>query len=311
MCFSNEFSVLKPFGFKIISRKISKLYNMKVKDSQQSIKELIVLALNEDIQAGDHSSLACVPSGTLGEVKLLVKESGIIAGVQISKVIFKHLEPECIFNQLLNDGDPIKEGDIVFTIKATRQTLLKGERLVLNYMQRMSGIATSTAVYCNLIKGTSTKLLDTRKTTPNNRIFEKMAVKIGGGHNHRFGLYDMIMLKDNHIDFAGGIKEAINKTNVYLKENQLDLKIEIEVRDFEELNEVLKIGDVDRIMLDNFSVENTIKALKLIDGRFESESSGGITKKTIRSYAETGVDYISVGALTHQIKSLDLSLKAI
>ena len=276
-----------------------------------SILELIRLALKEDINNGDHSSLACIPINAKGEVKLLVKEKGIIAGVEIAKMVFKEIEPSCEFTTLINDGQKVNYGDIVFTLKATSQTLLKGERLALNYMQRMSGIATSTAEYCKLIEGTNTKLLDTRKTTPNNRIFEKLAVKIGGGYNHRFGLYDMVMLKDNHIDFAGGITSAIKKTNQYLNDNNLDLKIEVEVRDFTELNEVLACGNIDRIMLDNFTVLDTIKALKLINNKFETESSGGITNKTIRSYAETGVDYISVGALTHQINSLDLSLKAI
>ena len=275
------------------------------------IEDLLKQALQEDIQDGDHSSLACIPAEATGKCHLLVKQAGIIAGIEIAKQAFNIVDSRLNFNQLLNDGDTIKPGDIAFTIEGSRQSLLKGERLALNYMQRMSGIATSTNNYIQLINHTSCKLLDTRKTTPNNRVFEKLAVKIGGGFNHRFGLYDMIMLKDNHIDFAGGIEQAIKKTNKYLVDNKLDLKIEIEVRDFQELKEVLATGNVDRIMLDNFSVEDTREALKLINGKYETESSGGIDKTTIKAYAETGVDFISVGALTHQINSLDLSLKAI
>ena len=275
------------------------------------IEDLLKQALQEDIQDGDHSSLACIPAEATGNCHLLVKQAGIIAGIEVAKQVFNMVDSRLNFNQLLNDGDTIKPGDIAFTIEGSRQSLLKGERLALNYMQRMSGIATSTKEYSQLINHTSCKLLDTRKTTPNNRVFEKIAVKIGGGFNHRFGLYDMIMLKDNHIDFAGGIEQAIKKTNRYLVDNKLDLKIEIEVRNFQELKEVLATGNVDRIMLDNFSVEDTREALKLINGTYETESSGGIDKTTIKAYAETGVDFISVGALTHQINSLDLSLKAI
>ena len=275
------------------------------------IEDLLKQALQEDIQDGDHSSLACIPAEATGNCHLLVKQAGIIAGIEVAKQVFNIVDSRLNFNQLLNDGDTIKPGDIAFTIEGSRQSLLKGERLALNYMQRMSGIATSTKEYSQLINHTSCKLLDTRKTTPNNRVFEKLAVKIGGGFNHRFGLYDMIMLKDNHIDFAGGIEQAIKKTNGYLVDNKLDLKIEIEVRDFNELKEVLAVGSIDRIMLDNFSVADTKEALKIINGKYETESSGGIDKTTIEAYAETGVDFISVGALTHQINSLDLSLKAI
>ena len=284
---------------------------MKSSPLNMLIEDLLKQALQEDIQDGDHSSLACIPAEATGKCHLLVKQAGIIAGIEIAKQAFSIVDSRLNFNQLLNDGDTIKPGDIAFTIEGSRQSLLKGERLALNYMQRMSGIATSTNNYIQLINHTSCKLLDTRKTTPNNRVFEKLAVKIGGGFNHRFGLYDMIMLKDNHIDFAGGIEQAIKKTNGYLVDNKLDLKIEIEVRDFQELKEVLATGNVDRIMLDNFSVEDTREALKLINGKYETESSGGIDKTTIKAYAETGVDFISVGALTHQINSLDLSLKAI
>lgn len=276
-----------------------------------NIDHLIDLALEEDINHGDHSSQACIPENAKGACQLLVKEHGILAGMDIAKRVFTRIDPDCQFDELLKDGDRIRPGDIAFTISSSNRNLLKGERLALNYMQRMSGIATRTKEYVDLIKHTSTTILDTRKTTPNNRIFEKLAVKIGGGSNHRFGLYDMIMLKDNHIDFAGGVQPAIDKTKQYLIDNKLDLKIEIEVRDFDELNEVLSIGGVDRIMLDNFSPADTRIALKSINNRFETESSGGITKETLKDYAETGVDFISIGALTHQINSLDLSLKAI
>ena len=284
---------------------------MKSSPLNMLIEDLLKQALQEDIQDGDHSSLACIPAEATGNCHLLVKQAGIIAGIEVAKQVFNIVDSRLNFNQLLNDGDTIKPGDIAFTIEGSRQSLLKGERLALNYMQRMSGIATSTKEYSQLINHTSCKLLDTRKTTPNNRVFEKLAVKIGGGFNHRFGLYDMIMLKDNHIDFAGGIEQAIKKTNKYLVDNKLDLKIEIEVRDFNELKEVLAVGSIDRIMLDNFSVADTKEALKIINGKYETESSGGIDKTTIEAYAETGVDFISVGALTHQINSLDLSLKAI
>jgi nicotinate-nucleotide pyrophosphorylase (carboxylating) len=275
------------------------------------IDELIEIAINEDIGDGDHTSLACIPSNASGKAHLLVKENGILAGMELAKKIFNRIDPNLIFTQLLVDGSRVKVGDIAFTIEGNRQSILQAERLVLNFMQRMSGIATSTAYYVSLLDGLKTKVLDTRKTTPGLREIEKWAVKIGGGENHRIGLYDMIMIKDNHIDYAGGIKEAINKTVEYLKTNKKNLKIEIESRNLDELHQILRIGKVDRIMLDNFSYDDLRTAVKLIDGRYETEASGGITDKTIRNYAECGVDYISVGALTHQIKSLDLSLKAI
>lgn len=277
---------------------------------QEFILKAIKTAFTEDIGDGDHSSLACVPSSAIGRAKLLVKDDGVLAGVEVAKLIFEHYDSKMKFNQFMNDGDVIKVGDIVFEIKGASQSILACERLALNIMQRMSGIATKTAKVVSIIKGTETKLLDTRKTTPNFRIFEKEAVRIGGAHNHRFALYDMIMLKDNHIDYAGGIAQALTKTNNYLKSVKKDLKIEIEVRDFNELGQALKHGGFDRIMLDNFTPKNLSKALEIIDNKFETEASGGITESTIRGYADTGVDYISMGALTHQINSLDLSLKA-
>lgn len=277
---------------------------------ESMIKEAIDLAFREDIGDGDHSSLACVPKDATNKAKLLVKEAGVLAGVEIAKTVFNNFG-SFKFQQFKNDGDKIEKGDVVFEVEGSAQGILSCERLALNIMQRMSGIATYTQTLCKLIDGTNCKLLDTRKTTPNFRVFEKEAVRIGGGFNHRFALYDMIMLKDNHIDYAGGIEAALNKTNQYLKDNNKDLKIEIEVRDFKELEEALRVGGFQRVMLDNFTPEDTVKALSIIGRGYETESSGGITEKTIRSYAETGVDYISVGALTHQVKSLDLSLKAI
>ena len=275
------------------------------------IDSLIDLAIAEDIGDGDHSSLACIPIDAVGKVQLLVKEDGVLAGVEISKRILKKIDPDFEIYILLNDGARIKHGDIVMTIRGRTRSILQAERLVLNFMQRMSGIATQTARYAELIKDLPTRVLDTRKTTPGMRHIEKLAVVTGGGMNHRMGLYDMVMLKDNHVDFAGGIENAILKTNRYLKEKNKTLKIEIEVRNFEELKEVLCVGNVDRIMLDNFTVENTKKAVEMIAGRYETESSGGITLETIRAYAECGVDFVSVGALTHHISSLDLSLKAV
>ena len=268
-------------------------------------------AINEDIGDGDHTSLACIPTTNIGKAKLLVKENGIIAGVDIAKKIFKKFDQNFKINIFIKDGQKIKKGDIIFTVEGKTHTLLKAERLVLNLMQRMSGIATNTNSYVEQLKGLKTKVLDTRKTTPNMRFLEKLAVKIGGGENHRMGLYDMIMIKDNHVDFAGGIEKAIENTKKYLTKNNKNLKIEIEVRNLKELQQVLNFGGVDRIMLDNFDTETTKIAVKKINGRFEIESSGGINLKTIRAYAECGVDFVSVGALTHQIKSLDLSLKAI
>ena len=277
----------------------------------KDIDELIELAIKEDIGNGDHTSLSCIPKNATGKAHLLVKEKGIIAGIEIAKKVFSTIDNTIQFKQLMNDGDSINVGDIIFTAEGSSQSILKAERLALNFMQRMSGIATKTAFYVNLLDGLSTKVLDTRKTTPGLRTIEKMAVKMGGGNNHRMGLYDMVMIKDNHIDYAGGIQQAIASTNTYLSENKLNIKIEIEARDLTELDEILLAGNIDRIMLDNFSFDDMRTAVKLIDGKYETEASGGITEKTIRKYAECGVDYISVGALTHQISSLDLSLKAI
>jgi nicotinate-nucleotide pyrophosphorylase (carboxylating) len=272
--------------------------------------DLIRLALNEDVADGDHSSLAAVPDEKLERARLLVKQNGIVAGVAIGIQIFKEVDATLDVEQLMADGDEIKAGDVILTVAGRAQSILKAERLVLNVMQRMSGIATHTRELKRLIEDLPVKLLDTRKTTPNFRVFEKMATVIGGAHNHRMGLYDMVMLKDNHIDYAGGIEAAIEKTRAYLQEKQLDLKIEVETRNLEEVDEVLRVGGVDIIMLDNFSLDDLREAVKRIDRRFETEASGNITKETIREVAETGVDGISSGALTHQIKSLDLSLKA-
>ena len=279
--------------------------------TEQLIDELIDLAIKEDIGDGDHSSQSCIPEDAQGKVQLIVKESGIIAGIEIAEKVFKKIDPEIKMDIFIKDGTRVKPGDIAFTVEGKVWTLLKTERLVLNIMQRMSGIATRTNEYVKQLEGLNTKVLDTRKTTPGLRVLEKMAVKIGGGENHRMGLYDMIMLKDNHIDFAGGIENAITSVKEYLKANNKDLKIEVEVRNMDELNEVLRVGGIHRIMLDNFDPQQTKDAVKLIDGRYETESSGGITMDTLRDYAECGVDYISVGALTHHIKSLDMSLKAV
>jgi len=274
------------------------------------VDEIIESALLEDIGDGDHSSLACVPESATGKATLFVKDDGILAGVDLAVRIFRKYDPSLEVDVRIIDGTPVKKGDIAFTVTGSSRSILATERLVLNFMQRMSGIATQTNRIVSLLEGTSTRLLDTRKTTPCIRYMEKWAVRIGGGENHRFALYDMIMLKDNHIDYAGGIKPAIERTQAYLKESGKNLKVEIEVRNFDELNQVLAIGGVDRIMLDNFTVEQLEEALKLIPSNYETEASGGITIDTIRDYAETGVDFISVGALTHSFKSLDLSLKA-
>lgn len=275
------------------------------------INNLIEMAIAEDIGSGDHTSLSCIPADATGKAQLLVKEKGVLAGMEVAKMVFQRIDKNLIFNPLLKDGDFITPGDTAFTIEGSNQSILKAERIVLNFMQRMSGIATKTNHYIQLIEGFNTKVLDTRKTTPGLRLIEKMAVKIGGGQNHRMGLYDMIMIKDNHIDFAGGIKAAISKTNAYLKENSLDLKIEIEARNLTELDEILAVGNVDIIMLDNFSFEDMRTAVIKINGKYKTEASGGINETTIRAYAACGVDFISVGALTHQINSLDLSLKAV
>lgn len=274
------------------------------------IDELIKLAFAEDIGDGDHTTLCCIPSDAEGAQKLIVKEDGVLAGVEMAKRIFAAFDPTLKMEQFLNDGDEVKVGDVAFIVRGKVQSLLQTERLMLNVMQRMSGIATVTRRYARQLEGLKTRVLDTRKTTPGLRIIEKEAVKIGGGVNHRIGLFDMILLKDNHVDFAGGITNAIKRAQAYLQEKGKDLKIEIEVRNLDELQEVIECGGVDRIMLDNFSPELTRKAVEIIDGRFETESSGGITFDTLRSYAECGVDFISVGALTHSVKGLDLSFKA-
>jgi nicotinate-nucleotide pyrophosphorylase (carboxylating) len=275
------------------------------------ILELIDNALREDIGEGDHSTLSCVPESAIGKAQLLIKEDGILAGIELAEIIFKRFDPSLHIEIFLKDGTAVKSGDIAFIVSGSSRSILTTERLVLNCMQRMSGIATQTNKIVSCIEGCVTKLLDTRKTTPGIRILEKWAVRIGGGHNHRFGLFDMLMLKDNHIDYAGGIRPAILRANDYLKSQKKNLKIEIEVRNIQELNEVLEVGMVDRIMLDNFSPDEIRDALKIIPPQYETEASGGITIETIRSYAETGVQFISVGALTHSAKSLDMSLKAI
>lgn len=270
----------------------------------------IELSLSEDIGDGDHSSLACISKSETNKAKLVAKQEGIICGIDIAREVYALVDKSIKFTAMMNDGDRIKKGDIIFRVEGSAIGILTSERTALNYMQRLSGIATSTNEYVELIKGTRTKLLDTRKTTPSMRLFEKYAVKVGGGYNHRIGLYDMIMLKDNHIDFAGGVENAITKTKEYLKNVGKELKIEVEVRSMEELERVLKIGGINRIMLDNFTPELLQKAIERIGGKYETESSGGINKDTILNFAKTGVDFISVGALTHQIKSLDLSLVA-
>lgn len=275
------------------------------------ITEIISKALAEDIGSGDHTTLACIHQGAMGRAQLLVKEDGVLSGSDIARRVFEMEDVEMIFEKFIEDGSPIKNGDIVFSVAGRVHTILKCERLVLNIMQRMSGIATRTAHYVSLVEGTGVRIIDTRKTTPNLRILEKLAVRAGGGYNHRMGLYDMILIKDNHIDFAGGIKMAITQANKYLEQTLSGLEIVVEVRNFRELEEVLEVGQVKRIMLDNFSVEDTRKALSLVGGRYETEASGGITEKNIRQVAQTGVTFISVGALTHHIKSLDLSLKAV
>ena len=275
------------------------------------IKDFVRLSIEEDVKLGDHSTLSCIPKNKLGSAKLLIKENGIISGIEVAKEIFKTYDNSIEFIANLRDGEEVKIGDIAFIVNGSSRTLLTIERLVLNVMQRMSAISTLTDKFVQELKGFKTKVLDTRKTTPLNRFLEKQAVKIGGGHNHRFGLYDMIMLKDNHIDFAGGIKEAIIKAKNYIDTENLNLKIEIETRNLQELKEVLKYGGVDRIMLDNFSFEDLKLGVELINGKFETEASGGIDLKTIKNYALCGVDYISVGALTHSVKNMDLSLKAI
>ena len=272
--------------------------------------KLIDLAFAEDIGDGDHTTLCCIPEDAMGKSHLLIKEEGILAGLEVAKKVFDRFDPTMQVEVLIEDGTHVKPGDIAMIVTGKIRSLLQTERLMLNIMQRMSGIATMTNRYVRLLEGTKTRVLDTRKTTPGLRMLEKQAVKIGGGTNHRIGLFDMILLKDNHVDFAGGIANAINRCHAYLKEKGLDLKIEIEVRNFDELQQVLDCGGVDRIMLDNFTPEDTKKAVDIIAGRYETESSGGITFETIRSYAEQGVDFVSVGALTHSVKGLDMSFKA-
>jgi len=278
---------------------------------EKEIEIIITNALREDIGDGDHSSLACIPATATGKAKLLVKDNGIIAGVEFAKHVFAKVDNNLKVQTLIKDGSPVKKGDIVFYVEGSSQSILKAERLVLNGMQRMSAIASKTNEFVKKLEGTKTKILDTRKTTPGIRAIEKWAVKIGGGENHRFGLFDMIMLKDNHIDFAGGITAAITKTKHYLIEKGLDLKIVVEARDLNEIKEILGCGGVYRILIDNFNYEDTVKAVKLIGDQCLTESSGGITLESVRKYAECGVDYVSSGALTHSIHNMDLSLKAV
>lgn len=282
-----------------------------LKDHQNELMSFIETALSEDVGDGDHSSLACIPASAAGRAHLLIKEPGVIAGLPLAELIFHKVNPLCTIQYLMKDGDAIKPGDIAFIVEGPSRALLTGERLVLNCIQRMSAVATKTQHYQKLLAGSKTKVLDTRKTTPGLRLLEKYAVSVGGGINHRFGLYDMVMLKDNHIDFAGGIAAAVAKTKQYLKDQGKNLKIEVEARNLQEVEEILRSGGVDRIMLDNFSFEDTRTAVALIGDQCETESSGGITEKTLRKYADCGVDYISVGALTHSVYNLDMSLKAI
>ncbi len=275
------------------------------------LEEFIEKCLREDLGDGDHSARACIPEHVMGKAKLLIKEDCILAGVELAHMIFKQVDQRFELETFCEDGDAVKAGDVAFIVSGPSQKMLSAERLVLNFMQRLSGVATQTARYAQAIEGTGAKVLDTRKTTPGLRYLEKWAVKIGGGENHRIGLFDMVMLKDNHIDFAGGIEQAVRNTKDYLALHNKDLKIEVETRNLSEVKQVLQVGGVDRIMLDNFSTEETVQAVRLIAGRVETESSGGITLDTIRSYAECGVDFISVGALTHSVKGMDMSLKAL
>ena len=281
-----------------------------MKTKEQLIDELIDLAFAEDIGDGDHTTLCCIPDTAMGKSRLLIKEPGILAGVEIARKIFHRFDPDLKMTVYIEDGTAVKPGDVAFVVEGRVQSLLQTERLMLNVMQRMRGIATMTHRYVKKLEGLHTRILDTRKTTPGMRMLEKEAVKIGGGVNHRIGLFDMILLKDNHVDFAGGIENAISRCHDYLKAKGKDLKIEIEVRNLDELKEVMRVGGVDRIMLDNFSPELTREAVKIVGGKYEIESSGGITFDTIRDYAESGVDFVSVGALTHSVKGLDMSFKA-
>ncbi len=281
------------------------------KQFEKELDIIIQNAIREDIGDGDHSSLACIPPDATGTAQLLVKDEGILAGVDFAIMVFHAIDPDLQIEVLIKDGDFVRYGDVAFKVSGHSQSILKAERLVLNAIQRMSAIATKTRKYVEILEDTNTKILDTRKTTPGIRALEKWAVRIGGGTNHRFALYDMVMLKDNHIDFAGGIEQAIIKTNAYLKKNNLNLAIEIETRNLDEVQEVLRVGNVNRIMLDNFNYEDLRKGVKMIGGRFETEASGGITEKTLRKYADCGVDFISSGALTHSVSNMDFSLKAI
>lgn len=274
------------------------------------LSQFIDRMLAEDIKDGDHTSLSCIPAAAQGKAQLIIKDDGILAGVTLGEMIFKKVDPHLRVDIQLHDGTAVKKGDIGLIVSGSQQSILTAERSVLNCMQRMSGIATSTNLYVKAIEGCKAKVLDTRKTTPTVRYLEKWAVKIGGGHNHRMGLYDMVMIKDNHHDFCGGITQAVKQTQAYLKTKKLSLKIEVEVRNLTELEEALSLAAIDRVMLDNFDVPTTYKAVKMVNGQKETESSGGITLDTIRPYAETGVDFISVGALTHSFKSMDISLKA-
>ncbi len=284
---------------------------IKTHQKNFNINQFISNVIREDVGDGDHTSMACIPLKSRGRMHLLVKENGLIAGVQAAALILKRIDPSCKLTVLIKDGTKVKKGDIIFIIEGNTQKLLTAERLVLNIMQRMSGIATKTNAIQNLCLGTKAKVMDTRKTTPGFRFFEKWAVFIGGGANHRYGLYDMILIKDNHIDFAGGIVNAIDAANAYIKKKKKNLAIEVETRNLKDVKLVLSRGGVQRIMLDNFTPAETAQAIKLIKGKFQVESSGGITEKNIRKYADCGVDFISIGALTHHVKSLDLSLKAI
>jgi nicotinate-nucleotide pyrophosphorylase (carboxylating) len=278
---------------------------------KNEVQLIIANAVREDVGAGDYSSLACIPSDAVGKAKLLIKDNGIIAGVNFAKQVFHYVDPNLTVDTLINDGAEVKFGDIAFYVKGSKQSILKAERIVLNAMQRMSAIATKTHSYVEILKGTNTKILDTRKTTPGFRALEKWAVAIGGGVNHRFALYDMIMLKDNHIDFAGGITKAILTAKEYLKKHKLDIQIVVEARDLEEIEEILENKGVHRILIDNFNYTDTQKAIKLIGDQCQTESSGGIDEVTLRYYAECGVNYISCGALTHSVSNMDLSLKAV
>lgn len=279
--------------------------------SKNDMLPVIKAAIAEDFGDGDHTTLSTIPRGAKGKARLIAKEPGVVAGIDVAGAVFTEVDPELVFKAFLSDGDSVGKGAEIFEVSGPSGSILSAERLALNFMQRMSGIATATAQMVKEIEGTKAVILDTRKTTPNLRLFEKYAVKAGGGVNHRFGLFDLIMIKDNHIDFAGGLKPAVEACQQYLRKHHKDLRIEVEVRSFEELKEVMEVGGVDRVMLDNFSSGDTRKAVEIIDGKYETEASGGITLETVRAYAETGVDSISVGALTHHIRSLDLSLKAV